>query len=92
MSGFSTHQLDAAVKIVGGLNYTYAVRGDGQTPARPVGGAMQREALHAVLDCLSPALLDLPESTLALLVPRPFGYRSHRELFKMATSPAFDAL
>jgi hypothetical protein len=30
------YQVEAAVKVIGGLEYTYALRGDGQEPLRPV--------------------------------------------------------
>lgn len=86
------YQLEAAIKVIGGLNYTYAVRGDGQSLAEPVDGPTQRRALQTVLTCLSPETLDLSEPVLALLAPRPFGYGGNRELFQSATSPAFDAL
>ncbi|HEY2737144.1 MAG TPA: zinc-dependent metalloprotease, partial [Thermoanaerobaculia bacterium] len=69
------YQLDAALKMVGGLDYSYALRGDGQPPARPVDGDRQRAALAAVLDTITPAALDLPDPVIALLLPRPAEYR-----------------
>ncbi|MCH8251419.1 MAG: zinc-dependent metalloprotease [Planctomycetes bacterium] len=86
------YQLQAAVKVVGGMEYAYALRGDGQPPVRVIDGATQRHALPVILDCLSPEVLDLPESVLNLLIPRPFGYGANREMFTGATAPAFDAL
>ena len=46
---FHRYQLEAAAKVVGGLNYTYAVRGDGETVAEMVPDAEQRRALDAIL-------------------------------------------
>ncbi len=86
------YQLDAAAKVVAGVDYRYAVNGDGQPPARMIDAARQRRALRALLDCTRPEALDLPENVLALLVPRPFGYGPSREQLNSATRPTFDAL
>ncbi|HKI06734.1 MAG TPA: zinc-dependent metalloprotease [Thermoanaerobaculia bacterium] len=84
------YQLEATSKVVGGLQYTYALRGDGQAPSKPVDGKAQRQALAAVLELLSPESLDLPESTIALLLPRPSEYRPNAEMFAGLTGPTFD--
>lgn len=86
------YQLDAAAKVVGGLLYSYALRGDGQPPARPADAAWQRRAVRDIVSLLAPAALDLPERILALLLPRPPGYPENVETFGSRTSPAFDAL
>lgn len=89
---FHRYQLNAAVKVVGGALYNYAVRGDGQPGAKPIDGARQRRALQAVLTCIDPATLDIPERALEALAPRPYGYPSNRELFASDTAPTFDFL
>jgi hypothetical protein len=86
------YQLDAAAKVVGGLLYAYAVRGDGQPPARPADAAWQRRALGEIVSLLEPSALDLPEPVLALLLPRPPGFPPNVEMFGSRTGPAFDAL
>jgi hypothetical protein len=86
------YELDHALKAVGGLDYTYALRGDGQTPARPVEGDRQRTALAAVLDTVSPEFLDLPDPVIALLLPRPAGSNLNEEMFRGQADPAFDPL
>src|SRR5438445_10471901 len=43
------YQVEAASKLVGGMDYTFALRGDGQTPTQIVAPAEQRRALAAVL-------------------------------------------
>ncbi|HWM91751.1 MAG TPA: zinc-dependent metalloprotease [Thermoanaerobaculia bacterium] len=86
------YQLDGALKVVGGLDYTYAIRGDGQDAVRPVDGALQRKALDTVLDVLDPEALDLPESVLAVIPPRPAGFPANPEMFPTAAAPAFDPL
>src|SRR4051794_31411603 len=86
------YQLEAASKVVGGLQYTYAMRGDGQPPSKPVDGAEQRKALAAILDVLSPETLDLPDSIVKLLLPRPGEYRPNEEMLAGLTAPTFDPL
>ena len=86
------YQTEAAVKLVGGVTYTYALRGDGQPPLGPVPAAAQLAALDAVLTTLDPATLALPRGLLAVIPPRPFTYESHRELFDRWTGLTFDAV
>lgn len=86
------YQLEAASKLIGGVDYRYAVRGDGQPPAHSVAGETQRGALKAVLSTLEPARLDVPEGALAVLLPRPHEYDPNREQFTGATRPMFDSL
>jgi hypothetical protein len=86
------YQVEAASKLVGGMDYTFALRGDGQTPTQIVAPAEQRRALAAVLATLKPDVLALPEPLLKVIPPRPPDYERGREHFKIRTSPAFDAL
>ena len=86
------YQVEAASKLVGGMDYTFALRGDGQTPTQIVAPAEQRRALAAVLATLKPEVLALPEPLLKMIPPRPPDYERGREHFKIHTSPAFDAL
>src|SRR6202035_3303248 len=55
------YQVEAASKLVGGMDYTIALRGDGETPTQIVAAAEQRRALAAVLATLKPDELALPE-------------------------------
>jgi hypothetical protein len=89
------YQLQAAVKSIGGLYYTYAVKTEGGTSPTDVQqivpAARQRDALAAVLDTLKVEELAVPPRILALLPPRAFGYEGGtQELFPKHTSPAFD--
>ncbi len=86
------YQLDAAAKVVGGMEYNHALRGDGQTATDIVDAGRQRRALEVMLGILAPERLDLPERVLTLLPPRPFESERNREMFASATEPAFDAL
>ncbi|HKN77365.1 MAG TPA: zinc-dependent metalloprotease [Candidatus Acidoferrum sp.] len=89
---FHRYQVEAASKLVGGMDYTFALRGDGEVPTQIVAPAEQRRALAAVLATLKPETLALPESLLKNIPPRPPEYPRDREDFKIHTSPAFDAL
>jgi hypothetical protein len=89
---YHRYQVEAAIKLVGGQWYSLALRGDGQTPVRPVPGAEQRRALESVLATLRPEVLALPEPLLAIIPPRPAGFDASRELFDRETGLAFDAV
>ncbi|HWH72086.1 MAG TPA: zinc-dependent metalloprotease, partial [Candidatus Sulfotelmatobacter sp.] len=89
---FHRYQVEAATKLVGGMNYTYALKGDGQLVTKPLSRAEQQKALSAILDCLDPEVLVLPDRITALIPPRPAGYLSSRELFRKRTGIAFDVL
>jgi hypothetical protein len=86
------YQIEAAAKSVGGVAYTYALRGDGQVPTTAVAPEEQRRAVTTLLAALQPQVLALPESLLKIIPPRPEGYPRHRELFANRTAEAFDAL
>ncbi len=84
-------QTEAAAKLIGGLNYRYAVRGDGGFVTEAIPGEEQRKALSAVLETLSPETLTLPENLLKILPPMPPGYRRTEESFGGHTGLTFDA-
>jgi hypothetical protein len=86
------YQVEAASKVLGGLNYTYALRGDGQVITKIVSPAEQRRALDALLATITPSTLALPERIIDLIPPRAFGYPRTRETFKSHTGVTFDPL
>jgi hypothetical protein len=86
------YQTEAAAKIVGGLHYTYAMRGDGQEPVAMVSAQAQRRAVAELMRTLDPTELVLPESVLNSIPPRPAGYGMHPELFRRYTGLVFDAV
>lgn len=69
------YAIEAAVKAIGGMDYTFALRGDTQTPTRIVDPARQREALAALLATIQPKELAIPERILARIPPSPYGFR-----------------
>jgi hypothetical protein len=89
---FHRYQLEAVTKLVGGMYYSYAVKGDGQVVTRALSHAEQFRALEAAVDCMAPKNLLIPESVCKLIPPRPEGYDYGRELFPRRTGLAFDPL
>ncbi len=89
---FHRYQTEAAVKQIAGLDYSYAVKGGGQTVVEPVSKEMQNKALRAILRTLNAEELAIPKQKLELFPPRAFGYNRSRESFKSNTGVAFDAL
>ena len=89
---YHRYQTTAATKVIGGLTYSYALRGDGQHPTAMIPAAQQERALDAVLKTLAPETLALPEALIAAIPPRPSGYPRDRELFDTHTGLTFDPL
>lgn len=89
---FHRYQLEATSKIIGGMYYTYALRGDGQVVTKSVPKAEQVSALNAIIEAIDPDNLLLPAKILQVIPPRPAGYNFSRELFNKRTGFAFDAL
>ncbi len=86
------YQVDAASKLIGGMEYSYALRGDGQVVTKMISNKEQMGALDALLNTVGPASLVLPERLLTNLPPRSYGYPRSRETFQSKTGPAFDYL
>ncbi|RZV62754.1 MAG: DUF5117 domain-containing protein [Flavobacteriaceae bacterium] len=89
---FHRYQTEAAVKVIGGLDYNYSVKDDNQFTTKPVSVKEQENALDAILATLKPETLAIPKEKLELFPPRAFGYSRTRESFKGKTGVAFDAL
>jgi hypothetical protein len=86
------YQTEAAVKLLGGLEFRYAMRGDGQLVTKMVPGDDQRRGLRAVLATVAPSVLTLREELLRLLPPRPPEYDRNRDSFRGHTGLTFDPL
>lgn len=89
---YHRYQLEAATKLVGGMQYNYALKGDGQKPLEWLSRQVQLEALLASLETVDPSNLKIPDAIANLIPPRPSGYDMGRELFKKKTGLAFDLL
>lgn len=89
---YHRYQLEATCKLIGGMNYSYGVRGDQQPTPQILSKATQEKALQAALDCLSPDLLTMPDKIMQLIPPRPPMYYGVGELFAKRTGMSFDPL
>lgn len=89
---FHRYQLEGTVKLIGGLDYTYKLRGDNQPTPKIVDARTQRKALQEMLSAINPEVLALPENILDMIPTRPAGISSTRELFRGNTGPSLDAL
>ncbi len=89
---FHRYQTEAAAKVVGGLNYRYALRGDGQLVTEIVSPQNQIKALEVLMKTLDASVLSLPENILKIIPPRPLGYSRHREVINVRTELTFDPL
>ncbi len=86
------YQTEATIKLIGGLDYRYQLRGDGQPDAQIVPAAEQQKAIAAVLKTLTPETLTLPESLLKILPPLPPGLQRTRESLPSQTGLTFDPI
>ncbi len=93
------YQLEAAVKSLGGVMFTYAVREGVATEIVPqpvrevVAPARQREALKAALETIEPAFLAIPQRIIDLIPPVADGFEGGTaERFDRATGALFDPI
>ncbi len=86
------YSLEGLVKNVGGMDFRYAYRGDGQPPTTIIPAAQQRRALTMALDALEPAALAVPERVQALMVPLPPGGDPQFMWMETAAGTAFDEI
>ncbi len=84
------YQTEAASKVLGGLYYTYAIRGDGQKITERISGVEQSRALTALLRTIDPKTLTLPDSIISSIPPRAEGFPRTREDFHNRTGLTFD--
>lgn len=84
--------LTSVTKNIGGMEFRYALRGDGQVPTQIIPAAKQREALHTLLKALHTDELAVPERILELMAPAPWGYSESDRSFSSPATPAADQL
>jgi len=89
---FHRYQVEALTKSISGVNYSYAVKGDDSPEPTALNAGLQRDALEAVGQTLSPEVLMIPEDKLPLFPPRAYGYNRTRESFDGQTGITFDYL
>ena len=86
------YQIEAVSKIIGGVDYAYSVKGDGQATNKIVPSLDQVNALNAILNSISPKELALSENLISLIPPHPPGFPRDRETFKNYTGATFDPI
>ncbi len=92
---FHRYAVDAAGKLIGGIDTRYALAGDGGPPPAPVPAATQLAAIDALMGTLSvealtvPAALVLPLSSATNVTGDP---QYNQEVLRTAEGPAFDPL
>lgn len=86
------YQIEAVVKLIGGLNYNYGVKSNIKYKISPVNSSDQKLALKSLLNSISPTELIIPKSLHSILSPRTFGNYRNRESFGSQTGVAFDYL
>ena len=84
-------QLRAAIQSLGGADYRYALKGDGQTPFTIIDGEEQRDALETVLSTLDVDFLALSDEIISMIPPPAFRH-SEGEVFEGYTEQIFDPL
>ena len=89
---FHRYQTEAAAKVIGGIDYSYQVKGSNQTPVIVASAAVQKEALYELMNTLDAAQIAIPANKLHLFPPRSPAYSSGRESFNGKTGVAFDPL
>ena len=89
---FHRYQTEAVSKVIGGLDYNYAVKGDGQLTVKTVDKNAQQQALASIVKTLDASEIAIPKEKLSLFPPRAIGYNRSRESLKGRTGVSFDAL
>lgn len=85
------YQVTATSKLLGGVGYDYALRGEnGVRLTDRVSAEEQEAALAGLLETIDPPTLALPKTVRERLPPRPPGHPDNRELFDGYTSPTLD--
>lgn len=90
---YHRYQTTAVGRQIGGLDYSYAVSGEGRERAEVVPADKQRAALEALMLALSPAELDLRDDLIDLLSSAQSGNSDRQtqiELFEGKTDAVFD--
>ncbi len=89
---FHRFQVEAATKVIGGLDYNYAVKGGEQIIVSNVNVEIQKETLDQILNTISAEALAIPKSKLKFFPPRAYTYGRTRESFKGKMGVAFDPM
>ncbi len=85
------YQAEAASKLIGGLEYAYAVKGFGKpATVKAVDEARQKQATAALLGLLNQKTLGIPQQVQDWMYPPAYGFPRTRESFPTSAGPGFD--
>jgi hypothetical protein len=87
---YHRYQTEAVAKMIGGLDYSYAIKGVNSLIVKKLDPKKQREALTALMESVSVETLMIDESKLLLFPPRAMGFERTRESFESDMGVAFD--
>lgn len=89
---YHRYQTEAVVKLIGGLDYSYAVKNGNERVVEKIEAKTQAQALNALMKTIEVETLKISPSLLNLFPPRAIGYYRTRESFKSNLGPAFDPM
>ncbi len=84
------YQVEAAVKLLAGRQYQYAVKGEDEFIQQVVSKAKQKKAFESLLKTLSADFLKLDERIINLIPPKAYEFARTRESFVGNTGLSFD--
>ena len=90
---FHRYQVEATAKLIAGVDYSYQVKNSSNASQKPmewVSGAVQQQAISALLQSVSPEVLTLSTRIVKLIPPKAYGYSRNRESFNARTGITFD--
>ncbi|WP_240615580.1 zinc-dependent metalloprotease [Alteromonas facilis] len=87
------YQVDAVVKLIGGIDYQYEVKSDKPVQGQSMVDAdRQRAAIDAILATVRPEFLSIPSDVTQLIIPKVYGSSRSRESFNGRNGLMFDPL
>lgn len=88
---YHRYQTEAVSKMIGGLDYSYSVKGGTQNMMKPLDRKVQNNALNELLKTIDIQEIAIPKKILELFPPRAMGYPRSRESFKSEIGLPFDS-
>jgi len=89
------YQVEAAAKLIGGIDYQYDVKSNSSDANKKLGSKIvkaekQNNAIRSILQTLSPEFLNISDSLNQLLLPKAYEYSNSRESLIGKTGVSFD--
>nr|WP_260679314.1 zinc-dependent metalloprotease [Thalassomonas sp. M1454] len=89
---FHRYQVEAVAKLIAGVDYSYAIKGEDAQPQKTVIAKQQKAALDALLNTLSSDILTLSDDIISIIPPKAYGFYRDRESFSSNTGLTFDPI